>query len=174
VGIATLLLNAFHADRTGERFFHVVAPLILGVISFIIAATSTSFGARYFAMMLMPAGTATGYVVNLAWISNTLPRPPAKRAAALAMINSMGSLSHVYSSFMYQDSAAPRYVAAMVVNAVTLFITFLCALTLRNILKNLNRRLSMGGVVDGVTANTNVAESSISEAQKRRGFRYVL
>ena len=29
-------------------------------------------------MMLMPAGVYTGYVVALAWISNTLPRPPAK------------------------------------------------------------------------------------------------
>lgn len=28
--------------------------------------------------MLMPAGIYTGHVVALAWISNTLPRPPAK------------------------------------------------------------------------------------------------
>ena len=51
--------------------------MLTGKIS-AVAATTTKIGPRYFAMMLMPAGVYTGYVVALAWISNTLPRPPAK------------------------------------------------------------------------------------------------
>lgn len=78
LAVLTTFLNSWHADRTGERYFHITLPMYFAVIAFIIAATTTKIGPRYFAMMLMPAGVYTGYVVALAWISNTLPRPPAK------------------------------------------------------------------------------------------------
>ncbi len=78
LAVITSFCNARHADKTGERYFHITLPLYFAVIAFIIAATTTSIGPRYFAMMLMPAGVYSGYVVALGWISNTLPRPPAK------------------------------------------------------------------------------------------------
>ena len=78
LAVVTSFCNARHADRTGERYFHITLPLYFAVIAFIIAATTTTIGPRYFAMMLMPAGVYSGYVVALGWISNTLPRPPAK------------------------------------------------------------------------------------------------
>ncbi len=78
LAVITTFVNAWHADRTGERYFHITVPLYFAVVAFIIAATTTAIGPRYFAMMLMPAGVYTGYVVALGWISNTLPRPPAK------------------------------------------------------------------------------------------------
>ena len=55
-------------------------------------------------MMLMVPGVYTGYVVALAWISNSLPRPPAKRAAALAFINAISNTSSIYASYMYSPS----------------------------------------------------------------------
>ena len=78
LAVVTSFCNAWHADKTGERYFHITLPLYFAVIAFIIAATTTTIGPRYFAMMLMPAGVYTGYGVALGWISNTLPRPPAK------------------------------------------------------------------------------------------------
>ena len=78
LGVITTFLNSWHADRTGERYFHITLPLYIGVAAFIIAAATTKTGPRYLAMMLMVPGVYTGYVVALAWISNTLPRPPAK------------------------------------------------------------------------------------------------
>lgn len=78
LAVVTSFCNAWHADRTGERYFHITLPLYFAVIAFIIAASTTTIGPRYFAMMLMPAGVYAGYVVALGWISNTLPRPPAK------------------------------------------------------------------------------------------------
>jgi hypothetical protein len=58
-------------------------------------------------MMLMVPGVYTGYVVALAWVSNSIPRPPAKRAAALAIINAFSNIAQIYSSFMYIGK--PRY-----------------------------------------------------------------
>ncbi len=78
LAVITTFLNGWHADRAGERYFHIVIPLCFAVLAFILAAATTATGPRYVAMILMVPGVYTGYVVALAWISNTLPRPPAK------------------------------------------------------------------------------------------------
>jgi|SRR5688572_3307073 MFS family permease len=57
LGIITTLLNAWHADRTGERFWHVTLPLWLAVICFIICAATTNVVARYVSIMLMVCET---------------------------------------------------------------------------------------------------------------------
>jgi hypothetical protein len=124
-------------------------------------------------MMLMPAGCYTGYVVCLAWISNTLPRPPAKRAAALALINAVSNATSIYVSYMYQDKDAPRFIPAMAVNACTLLIAMLCALTLRIFLMRLNKKLERGGEVDGISVE-NVTEGGGSQQQMKHGFRYLV
>ena len=54
-------------------------------------------------MMLMVPGVYSGYVVGLAWISNSIPRPPAKRAAALAFVNAISNTSSIYASYMYSE-----------------------------------------------------------------------
>jgi len=91
-------------DRTGERYFHITLPLLFAVFAYILAAATTTTAPRYVAMMFMVPGVYTGYVVALAWISNTLPRPPAKRAAALAFINAISNTSSIYASYMYKSS----------------------------------------------------------------------
>jgi MFS family permease len=101
--------NAWHADRTGERYFHVTLPLYVSVAAFIIAAATTTTAPRYLSMMLMVPSFYSGYVVALGWISNTLPRPASKRAAALAAINCVSNASSIYASYMYPNSDAPRF-----------------------------------------------------------------
>lgn len=101
--------NAWHSDRSGERYFHITLPLYVSVAAFVIAASTTSVAPRYLSMMLMVPSLYTGFVVALGWISNTLPRPAAKRAAALAGINCVSNASSIYASYMYPDSQAPRF-----------------------------------------------------------------
>ncbi|MCJ1304645.1 hypothetical protein MMC08_007458 [Hypocenomyce scalaris] len=168
--VITAFCNAWHADRTGERYFHITLPLYVAVAAFIIAAATTTTAPRYFAMMIMVPGVYTGYVVALAWISNTLPRPPAKRAAALAAINAVSNTSSIYASYMYPSSAGPRYVVAMSVNCVTAFIAICCATLLRFILVRLNKKLDRGEVVEGAIA---VGEGVPSKASGR-GFRFLV
>lgn len=78
LAVITTFLNAWHADKTGERYFHITLPLYFAIFAFILAAATTSIAPRYVAMMFMVPGVYTAFVVALAWISNTLPRPPAK------------------------------------------------------------------------------------------------
>jgi hypothetical protein len=61
------------------------------------------------AMMMMVPGVFTGYIVVFAWISNTIPRPPSKRAAALAGVNAVSNAALIYTPYMYPSSAGPRY-----------------------------------------------------------------
>lgn len=47
IGVGAILLNGWHADRTRERYLHVVIPPLIAVVAFIIAATTTKFAPRY-------------------------------------------------------------------------------------------------------------------------------
>lgn len=165
LAVITSYLNAFHADRTGERYFHIVLPLCVSVVAFILAACTTATAPRYVAMMLMVPGVYTGYVVALAWISNTLPRPPAKRAAALAFINAVSNCSSIYASYMYPTSAAPRFTTAFIVNCITSVVAIAAATVLRFMLVRLNRKLEQGIFVEGAI---NAAPGQAAQ----HGFRF--
>ncbi|GAB7349704.1 hypothetical protein MBLNU459_g0445t3 [Dothideomycetes sp. NU459] len=169
LAVITAFLNAWHADRTGERYLHVVLPLCVAVIAFVIAAATTATAPRYVSMMLMVPGIYTGYVVVLAWISNCIPRPPAKRAASLAAINAVSNASSIYASYMYPQSAGPRYKVAMSVNCATAFLAIMMATLLRIVLTRLNKKLDRGEIVEGAVA---VGEGVPGEAA-RKGFRFL-
>ncbi|KAI0896548.1 major facilitator superfamily domain-containing protein [Annulohypoxylon nitens] len=163
--VLTTFVNAWHADRTGERYWHIMGSLIVAMAAFILAAATTGLAPRYVAMMLMVPGVYSGFVVALAWISNTLPRPPAKRAAALAFINAVSNASSIYASYMYEDRMAPRYVIAMSVNCGTIFLSMVAATILRFMLVRLNKKLDQGIYVEG-------AINALPGAAAQHGFRF--
>lgn len=53
LAVVTTFVNAWHADRTGERYFHVVIPLCVGIVAFALAVGTTATAPRYVAFMLM-------------------------------------------------------------------------------------------------------------------------
>lgn len=174
VAVIAVWANAWHADRTGERYFHVIIPELVAMAAFIIAAATTSTAPRYFAMMIMVAGVYSGYVVVLAWISNIIPRPPAKRAVALAFINAVSNSSTIYASYMYPDGDSPRYILAMSVDCATAFIAILAATLLRFILVGLNKKLDRGEYVEGAINDKELQGNGgvdLEGARKRFRFR---
>ncbi|TQV94990.1 MFS transporter [Cordyceps javanica] len=166
LGVLTTLLNAWHADRTGERFWHVSLPLCLAMATFIVAASTTNTAARYVSIMLMIPGLYSGYTTALAWISNTLPRPPAKRAAALGFINAVSNAPAIYTSYLYPSKAAPQYEAAFVHNCLMAAMSIAAAGVLRMMLARLNRKLDRGERDGGVNAAPGEAVE--------HGFRFLL
>lgn len=158
LGVIAACANSWHADRTGERYWHVTWSAYLAVVAFVIAAATTSTAPRYLSMMLMIPGVYTGFIAALGWISNVIPRPPAKRAAAMAMITAFGNTSQIFSSYMYQSSMGPRYIIAMSLNCAAAFIAVACATVLVGILNRLNKQLAEGKVVDGCIESIAVEE----------------
>lgn len=47
IGTIVVLINAWHADKTGERYLHIALPPVVAIIAFIIPLANTSFAARY-------------------------------------------------------------------------------------------------------------------------------
>ncbi|XHG07461.1 hypothetical protein AWENTII_010608 [Aspergillus wentii] len=168
LAVITAFLNAHHADKSGERYFHITLPLYVSMASFILAAATTSTAPRYLAMMLMVPSLYTSYVVALGWISNTLPRPASKRAAALAGINCVSNASSIYASYMYPYSDAPRFIPAMSVNCATAFIAIISATLLRFMLVKLNKKLDRGESVIGAVSGGVPGEASA------KGFRFLV
>ena len=41
----------------------------------------------------------TGFAITIVWVSNAIPRPPAKRSAAIAIVNGIGNLGNVYALY---------------------------------------------------------------------------
>ncbi|KAJ7239368.1 major facilitator superfamily domain-containing protein [Mycena haematopus] len=60
------VLSAWHADKTGERFFHISIWIFAMMVGFIISLCTMSVGARYFSMFLMAMGDA-GSAGSYAW-----------------------------------------------------------------------------------------------------------
>lgn len=103
--------------------------------------------------------------MGLAWISNTLPRPASKRAAALAFINATTNCSSIYASFLYSSSMGPRYTAAFIHNCLMAALAVVAAVVLRIVLTRLNARLERGEYVKGAI---NAAPGEAAE----HGFRF--
>ena len=170
LAVITTYLNAWHADRTGERFLHISLPLCVGVAAFILAAATHSTAPRYVAMMLMVPGVYTGYVVALAWISNSLPRPAAKRAAALAFINAVSNTSSIYASYMYpqpKGKVQPDLTIPLSVDCATAALAIIMAAIMRIILQRLNKKLDRGEHVEG-------AINAVPGVAQEHGFRFLV
>lgn len=131
----------WNADRTGERYFHFTVPVWSSIAGFIISAATTNTAARYFSMMIMLPGVYTAFTLGLTWAANTVPRPPAKRAALLALCNACANCSSIYGPFLYPQSTAPRYLLAMGVNAGTALMSVVVATFFTILLRRLNRKM---------------------------------
>ena len=49
--------------------------------------------------MLIRARRCVGFALTLVWVSNAIPRPPAKRSAAIGIVNGFGNLGNLYVLF---------------------------------------------------------------------------
>ncbi|KAG7663843.1 uncharacterized protein J8A68_002703 [[Candida] subhashii] len=146
IAVVATFLWARHADKTGERYFHVVIPLISALASFIIAASTLNVGARYFAMCLMIPSLYCAFIVILTWMSNCCPRPPAKRAVAIALMNCISNSTSIWNAYLYPSSSAPRYFIAFVCNCAFILVAIIFATILRFRLKVLNKRIAEGTI----------------------------
>lgn len=50
-----------------------------------------------------------GGILLLGWVSTSLPRPPVKRAAAIAIVNGFANIGQIPASYMWPSKWAPKY-----------------------------------------------------------------
>lgn len=66
------MLVSISSDRRSERYLHLVIPLTVGMIGFIVAASTTALAPRYFSLFLMLGGVYGCYDILFAWISSSV------------------------------------------------------------------------------------------------------
>ncbi|KAF8879122.1 major facilitator superfamily domain-containing protein [Infundibulicybe gibba] len=122
-------ITAIHSDRTRERYWHIVVPFVVAITGFAIGMCTMNTGARYFSMFLVGQLPA-GYICLLAWISNSIADPPAKRAVALGLISGLSQVGAIAGSFTFPVQWGPSYrisfgislaASAVVIGMCTLF-----------------------------------------------------
>ncbi|KAJ6492541.1 MFS general substrate transporter [Mycena vitilis] len=116
--------NSWHAGRTGEFFFHISLWSCGTVIGMIIAICTMSVPVRYFSMFLMVSSSAAGGML-LPWVANAVPRPPAKRAAAIAVVNGVLNLGGLIGSYTWRAEWGPRYHNSMIICITSLVLSTL-------------------------------------------------
>lgn len=126
----------FTSQRKNTIYPIIASHLCVGIIVYIIAMSTVNTGARYFAMMLIPSVcsktnlhllspimthvhrentqltnvTAGPQIMLYKTLNIHMARPYPKRAAGVAMMNSIGGLSNIWASYLY--FAPPQYYAA--------------------------------------------------------------
>jgi len=177
------LLNARHADISGERFFHIAGWWWVVILAYIIALSTMQTAARYVSMFLMATGYA-GFALTLVWVSNAIPRPPAKRAAAIGIVNGFGNIGNLIGSFAWRAQWSPRYHQSMIIGIAALTLSSSLAFVIRTLLIRENKKMdqrdldaldeSAGGDAARVREAARLEGITVEEAiRRRRGFRYL-
>lgn len=134
-------LHSWTSDKLGNRFWFFMYPIPVVIVGCVIFMTTDSFGPRYFSLFLLNfvfAMNGTCY----AWISNAIPRPPAKRAAALAFVNSIGNMASIWTPFTYYDGQGDHYPVALGVVIGLMVLAGVSAIVLRFVLERQNKQLA--------------------------------
>jgi hypothetical protein len=108
-----------HSDVTGDRFWHIAGPLLIGIIGFMIAISTMNTAMRYISLyrhffrsvitqVYVPhrffmAQNAVAFVVFLTWVMDTFSQSQSKCAAAVALINTMSSAGLISSSSVHSE-----------------------------------------------------------------------
>jgi hypothetical protein len=107
-----MLINGWHSDKMRERYLHIIGPLVITLVAMVIAVSTLSTGARYAAMMLMPASFYSAAIVILSWITGSIAQPRVKRAVAISFINAVCNTPNVsILNFQHLSSAKLIYSA---------------------------------------------------------------
>ncbi|KAG0709580.1 MFS general substrate transporter [Suillus ampliporus] len=109
LGTVTSFFVARHSDATGDRFWHIAGPLMVGIVGFMIAISTMNTAIRYLSLFFMTQASVA-YVVFVTWVLNTFSQSRSKRAAAIALINSMATCGNIGGSYVWLSSWGPSYV----------------------------------------------------------------
>ncbi|KAK9470908.1 major facilitator superfamily domain-containing protein [Dipodascopsis tothii] len=150
----TSVLNSVHADRTGERYLHMLWGPMLSLIGFIIGISSTKTAPRYVAMILL-LQVYNSWSLGFTWLVNTTARPPIKRAAAVACVNIGGNIPNTFVTYLFSAaSATPHFYVGFGVCMAFAFSGMAFATLLRLQLARANKKLTRGETIDGMDGTT--------------------
>ncbi|TKA23607.1 hypothetical protein B0A50_07441 [Salinomyces thailandicus] len=177
------LTHGILSDKFRNRFWFFLYPVPLVMIGAFIFMFTENFGARYFSLFLLVFIFATNGTIY-AWIANAIPRPPAKRATALAFVNSIGNAASIWTPFTYDEGPNGQYREAMGINVGLVGIAGIGAVLLRFILEKENKQLARLEDSDAELTEKDIRKlnktaemegiSVAAARQLQKGYRYMI
>lgn len=154
--------------------------MIVGIVGFIICMSTLNTAARYVALFLQTSSYA-GYIVFYSWIASSFPRPPAKRAVAIAIINAFAQLGNIAGSYVW-DLKENGYRKSYGIVLSMFGVTIVGCCIIRAMLLSLNKKLERneaageGEAQSAVeaTGRVEILNSPEEALQMRKGFRYLI
>ncbi|KAI6017149.1 major facilitator superfamily domain-containing protein [Pisolithus marmoratus] len=134
------VINAWHSDRTGERFFHLAIYWWISIVGFVISLSTMATAERYFSQYLMVL-IYSGYMLLVTWVANAIPRPPGKRSVAIALTIGSGNVGTLVGSYMWKESWSPQYHPSFLTCLCSILGATALAFTIRTIQMWENKRM---------------------------------
>jgi len=157
-------VHSYSSDKYKIRYWWWMYPIPIVVVGCFLFMFTDSFGPRYFSLFLLNFAFAMNSTIY-AWISSSIPRPPAKRAAAMAFMNSVGNAASIWTPFTYTDSSAPHYRPALGIVIALMVIGGVFGTGLRFYLAHQNKRLER---MEG--ADSELTEKDIRRLERTAEF----
>ncbi|RDW91730.1 MFS transporter-1 [Coleophoma crateriformis] len=122
-----VVISAFLADRYQTKWPFLCGLSGLGCVLFI-AVTLTQNKMAQYVLTIFAFGTIYGCSPLVkTWVVDVIPQPAAKRAVALALINSIGNASSIYSTWLWPSKDAPRYIPGFATTTTWLGVCCICS-----------------------------------------------
>ncbi|KAF2827773.1 putative MFS transporter [Ophiobolus disseminans] len=139
-GVMSVLVS-WSSGRFNERTWHISVSKTVAIIGFIVGTASYNVGARYFAMVLFVGATYGVNNISLAWAAGVLGQTDEKKATVVAIVNTLGNLSFVYTPYLWPSTDAPQFTKAMYASVGFSAGVIACAWVLRLVLQRDNRKI---------------------------------
>lgn len=141
----------------------------MGLVGFIISMATENVAARYVALFLQ-AGSYAGFIVFYSWISSSFPRPPAKRAVAIAMINAFSQIGNIAGAYVW-DMEDNGFRNSYGVVTAMFGATIIGCFGFRVMLNGLNKDLELQEASWDAQENVDPADE---KRRMNKGFRYLV
>lgn len=132
-GLAAMLANGWHSDRTGERRWHTAFPLFLGAACLALAISSRSNLLLGFVSMIVAGACTTAFMPSF-WALPTAMLSESAAAASIGLINSVANLGGFAGPFLigYLRTATNSFTPGLLFLFASLTLSGGLALTLRS------------------------------------------
>jgi ACS family tartrate transporter-like MFS transporter len=136
IGIAGMLINGWHSDKTAERHWHTAVPLLGAGILFILLIVTRQVTPVAISFLLMGSGLLYAYYPTF-WAIPTLILSETAAAATFGLINSVGQLGGFVGNYTigllndrtHSLAASFLFIALVYLLAGTLIVTLRSAYT---------------------------------------------
>ncbi|EIM85213.1 MFS general substrate transporter [Stereum hirsutum FP-91666 SS1] len=173
------LLNSWHSDRTGEKFWHIATSYGFALLGYIVALSAKTVAGKYISLFGMCMGFSGG-IILLGWISSSIPRPPGKRAAAIALVNGFANIGQIPTSYLWPTTWSPKYWQSFVTEICLMVLSLAIGLGYRQCLIHLNGKLQRGEIEPfetnekAVERSADLVHASVVEEKKMvHSFQYL-